>query len=220
MIKLTNVPAGGKGRIAAMQGDAWFYSRIASIGLTPGCPVEVLRNENILRTVMLRTKDMFLRAIKAILLVTLVFWILSYTAGGSVESSILYRFGTFIEPVTRVIGLSWQTFLAFLSSAIGKEAVLGVLNALYAGNGNIYASTMAATEQSAGLWEILAASISKAEALAFIFATTFNIPCVVALASTHQEVRSAKWTAKIVGYYVLSALVICAVVYRIGLLIF
>lgn len=47
MTKLTQIPTGGVGRITAMEGDARFYSRIASIGLTIGCRVEVLRNEKL-----------------------------------------------------------------------------------------------------------------------------------------------------------------------------
>ena len=62
--------------------------------------------------------------------------------------------------------------------------------------------------------------ISKPEALAFTFAFFFNMPCLMALAATAQETHSRKWTLKIAMYYILSALVISAVVYRIGMLIF
>ena len=30
---------------------------------------------------------------------------------------------------------------------------------------------------------------------------TFNLPCLVALAATYQEIHSVKWTAKIALYY-------------------
>nr|MCR5249071.1 ferrous iron transporter B [Lachnospiraceae bacterium] len=69
------------------------------------------------------------------------------------------------------------------------------------------------------LSEILLANVTKAEALAFIFAVTFNMPCVVALAATYQETASAKWTAKIAVYYTVGALVIAMIAYHIGLLI-
>ena len=55
--------------------------------------------------------------------------------------------------------------------------------------------------------------------LAFIFAITFNMPCVVALAATYQETHSAKWTAKIAAYYTFGALLIAMIVYHLGLLI-
>lgn len=44
-MKLSDANAGAKGRITAIDGDSRFLSRITSIGLTPGCPVTVLRNE-------------------------------------------------------------------------------------------------------------------------------------------------------------------------------
>lgn len=45
MKKLSEVPAGTKGKIQALDGDGRFLSRVTSMGLTIGCPVEVLQNE-------------------------------------------------------------------------------------------------------------------------------------------------------------------------------
>lgn len=175
---------------------------------------------SLLRYVFGRTKDVLIRALKVILLISLIFWLLSYTADGNVEHSVIYRIGTFIEPLTRVFGLSWQTFLAFISSAVSKEAALGVLSSLYAGTGTVFASTVGTAGQAANLGEILIANIAPAEALAFIFAVTFNIPCIVAVASTYQETHSAKWTGRIALYYVVMALIMSFVVYHVGLVIF
>ena len=175
---------------------------------------------SLFRYVFGRTKDILFRAFRVILLISFVFWLLSYSADGNVDNSLIYKAGTFIEPVTRVFGLSWQTFLAFVSSAISKEAALGVLSSLYAGTGSIFASTMGTAGQAANLGELLVANIAPAEALAFIFAVTFNIPCIVAVASTYQETHSAKWTARIAVYYVAVALLLSFIVYHIGVLIF
>ena len=54
-----------------------------------------------------------------------------------VESSLLYKIGTFIEPVTRFFGMGWQTFMSFISAAFAKETVLGTLNAVFAGHSNV-----------------------------------------------------------------------------------
>ncbi len=175
---------------------------------------------NLLRYVFLRVKDIFLRAFKVIFVMSMVFFILSYSFDGNVQNSVIYGIGTFIEPVTRFFGMGWQTFIAFISSAISKEAVLGVLSALYAGTGSIFDSTMGTAAASATLGESLAGAISKPEALAFIFATTFNIPCVMALASTYQESHSIKWTVKIAGYYMGMALILAFIVYHVSRLFF
>ena len=173
---------------------------------------------SLLRYVFGRTKDVLVRALKVILLISLIFWLLSYSSDGDVTASVIYKIGAAIEPVTRIFGLSWQTFLAFISSAVSKEAALGVLSSLYAGTGTIFASTMGAAGQAANLGEILAANISPAEALAFIFAVTFNIPCVVAVASTYNETHSAKWTVRIAIYYICVALLMSFVVYHVAAL--
>ncbi|MGL5438003.1 MAG: ferrous iron transport protein B [Lachnospiraceae bacterium] len=175
---------------------------------------------HLVRYTLNHAKDIFIRAMKAITLVALVFWVLSYSKDGDPSASIIYRVGIFIEPLTRIFGLSWQTFMAFVASAISKEAVLGVLSSLYANSGSIYDSTMGSAAASSNLGELLAVNISKAEALAFIFATTYNVPCVLALASTYHETHSARWTARIALYYTVMALILCGIVYRIGLVIF
>lgn len=164
--------------------------------------------------------DIFKRAVRVIFLVALVFWILSYTSDGNVENSIIYKIGTFIEPFTRIFGLGWQTFMAFVASALSKEAVLGVLSSIYTNSGTVFDSTIGVAAASANLGEVLPTVISKAEALAFIFATTFNVPCVMALASTYRETHSLKWTLRIAAYYTCMALLLSCAIYHIGLLIF
>lgn len=164
--------------------------------------------------------DIFKRAIRVIFLVALVFWILSYTSDGNIENSIIYKIGITIEPFTRIFGLGWQTFMAFVASALSKEAVLGVLSAIYTNSGNVFDSTIGAAAASDNLGEVLPTVISKAEALAFIFATTFNVPCVMALASTYRETHSLKWTLKIAAYYTCMALLLSCIIYHIGVLVF
>ena len=178
---------------------------------------------NILYVTFERTLDIFLRALRVISVVSVVFFVLTYGFGGSPETSILYKVGVVIEPVTIFFGLKWQAFLAFCASAISKESLLGVLNTLYGTGGSLVSSTFGAKASgtaAAGISEILAANFTKAEGLAFIFAISFNMPCVSALAATARETHSVKWTAKIGVFYTAAALLISCVVYHVGLLIF
>ena len=178
---------------------------------------------NILYVTFQRTLDIFLRALRVISLVSIVFFVLTYGFGGSVESSILYKVGVVIDPVTRFFGLKWQAFLAFCASAISKESLLGVLNMLYGAGGSLVSSTFGAKVSAAaagGISEILAANFTKAEGLAFIFAISFNMPCVSALAATARETHSVRWTAKIGVFYTLASLLIACIVYHIGVLLF
>ncbi len=174
----------------------------------------------LLRYVFGRTKDTFLRVTKVVLLVCVLFWALSYSFVPGTDP-ILCKIGKAIEPVTKLFGMGWQLFMAFIASSVGKEGALGVISALFT-DGSVYGAfsdAMSGAGAAENLSEILLANVTKAEALAFIFAVTFNMPCVVALAATYQETASAKWTAKIAVYYTVGALVIAAIAYHIGLLI-
>ena len=177
---------------------------------------------NILYVTFQRTLDIFCRALRVITIVSVVFFLLTYGFGENTESSILYRIGVIIEPVTMFFGLKWQAFLAFCASAISKESLLGVLNTLYSTNGNLVSSTFGAKAagSAADISQILSANFSKAEGLAFIFAISFNMPCISALAATSRETHSVKWTAKIGAFYTGAALIISCIVYHIGLLVF
>jgi ferrous iron transport protein B len=177
------------------------------------------------RYVFGRTKETFIRVTKVVLLVCGIFWLLSYSPAGT--GGILYTIGVAIEPVTKFFGMPWQLFLSYLASAIGKEGAIGVISALYTGGSYSTAFTQAmsgagSTANMANgvtLSSILLANVTKPEALAFIFAMTFNMPCVVALAATYQETHSAKWTGRIVLYYTAVSLLLAFIAYHVGMLI-
>lgn len=177
---------------------------------------------NIMYVTFERTLDIFWRALRVISIVSIVFFVLTYGFGGNAENSILYRVGIIIEPVTMFFGLKWEAFLAFCASAISKESLLGVLNTLYGTGGSLVSSTFGAkvAGSAAGISDILAANFTKAEGLAFIFAISFNMPCISALAATARETHSVKWTAKIGVFYTVAALIVSCIVYHVGLLVF
>ena len=177
------------------------------------------------RYVFGRTKETFVRVTKVVLLVCGVFWLLSYSPSGT--GGILYTIGVAIEPVTKFFGMPWQLFLSYLASAIGKEGAIGVISALYTGGSysTAFTNAMSGAGSTANmangvtLSSILLANVTKPEALAFIFAMTFNMPCVVALAATYQETHSAKWTGRIVLYYIAVSLLLAFIAYHVGMLI-
>ncbi len=174
---------------------------------------------SLFRYVLGRTKDTFFRVLKVILLVSFVFWLLTYTSSGKMDNSIMYKIGQAIEPVTKIFGLGWKTFMAFIVSSLGKEGAIGVLSTIFTDHSMITVGSTVAGGAAANINELLVANVAKPEALAFIFAITFNMPCIVALAATYQETHSAKWTTLIALYYTIGALLIACVAYHIGLLI-
>jgi len=173
---------------------------------------------SLLRYVLGRTKETFIRSSKVVLLVAFVFWLLSYSKTGDASSTALFKFGQTIEPFTLFFGMKWQTFVAFIASSLGKEGSLGVLSTIYTGAGSLSVGALVEGGAAENINELLLANITKPEALAFIFAITFNMPCIVALAATYQETHSVKWTSIIGAYYTLTALVLAGIAYHIGLL--
>ena len=173
---------------------------------------------HIIRSSLMKAVDIFWRAFKMIYLVSIVFYLLSYPWGGNV--SLLVRVGQVISPVTEFFGMTWQMFMAYLSSMLTKESLLGVINALYS-NTDIAAAAFNA--KSVGISDSIAALlpqvITKAQALGFIMAIVFNVPCTMTVAATYRENHSIKWIALSVGYYVAFSLAISCTFYHIGLLI-
>ena len=112
-------------------------------------------------------------------------------------------------------------FLAFVASSVGKEGAVGVITALYSGGsmGSAFTDAISGGAAASNLNELLLSNVTLPEALAFIFALTFNVPCVVALAATYQEIHSVKWTLKIALYYTVTALLLSCAAYHIGTLI-
>ena len=175
--------------------------------------------KHIIKEAFFKAWDIFKRAFGTVTLVSIIFYVLSFSKDGNVEHSLLYRVGTFIEPVTRFFGMGWQTFMAFVSGAFAKEAVLGTLNAVFMENNSLidaafFAKTAQADTEMLGT--AMKAAVSPAEALAFMFATTFNIPCVMALSTTYKESHSLKWTAKVALLYICNALLLSCIVYHIA----
>ncbi|MBR1861717.1 MAG: ferrous iron transporter B [Lachnospiraceae bacterium] len=174
----------------------------------------------ILKEAWIKCFDMFKRALKTVTLVSLVFWAFSFSPSGNVESSLLYKVGTFIEPVTKFFGMGWRTFMAFITAAFAKEAVLGTLNAVFAGQSNVADIAFNASTggvDTMALSQIMSQTISRSEALAFMFACTFSVPCLMALSTTLKESHSFKWTLRTAGFYIGAALILSCIVYHIAL---
>ncbi len=183
-------------------------------------PYHKPRWKNIILNVLSKFVEVFIKAFKIVFVTCAVIWVLSYSSTNDIEKTILYRIGIGIEPITMFFGLKWQMFIAWVCSAMGKESVLGVFSALFGStNTGIFISQAAATGQIANLGELIRMSVTKPEALAFLFAFMFNIPCFMTIITTQNEIHNSKWTIKITLYYAASSLFYAAISYRVGLLI-
>lgn len=178
---------------------------------------------SVVRGAVLKSRQMFVRAIRVVAVFAFAIWALTYTATGGVEGSVLYALGVAIEPVTRLFGLGWQTFTAWLCALVLKESALGVLSGLFTGvatpNAVIVGVMTGGAAVAGNVGELMAASISAPEALAFIFAFTFNMPCAASVSATWGEVHSTKWTIISAAFYIASSLLLGAIVYHVAALL-
>lgn len=159
--------------------------------------------------------DVFKKAFSIELIVCVIFYFLCYSKTG-IDGSILYKIGIFISPVTKIFGMGWQTFMSFIAAMISKEATLGVLSAIFANSGDIFNSTTGAAGAVGNIGELAAQVIRIPEALAFIIAVTFNVPCLQAVVATHNETHSIRWTITIALYYFVTALILAGIIYHIA----
>ncbi len=178
-------------------------------------PYHKPRWKDIIRTTLNNVWDTFKKAFSVVFVIATVFWLLSYSSNAG-EASMLQKIGEAIEPFTKIFGLSWQSFMAFVASAVSKEGVLGVFSVVFTGDGSIIDMATKVTSADVNIGEIMAAAISKAEGLALIVAVTFNVPCLMAVASTYHETHSLKWTLKVAAYYAVSALILAGITYHIA----
>ena len=173
---------------------------------------------HIVRSTLMKAWDIFSRAFSVITLVSIAFYLLSYDWFGG--TSILCAIGQVIEPVTSRFGMTWQMFMAYISSMVTKESLLGVINALYSNTDMVDAAfnarSLGLTE---GMMTLLPQVINKAQALGFIMAIVFNVPCTMTVAATFRENHSKKWIALSVVYYLVFSLALAFIFYHIGLLI-
>jgi ferrous iron transport protein B len=137
-----------------------------------------------------------------ILLASLVVWGFSYFPAGDIATSYLGIMGKWMQPVSNLLGLPWQVFIALLTSFAAKENTIATLSLLY---GNIVSALPSVVSTAAGLGLL---------AFQMLF-----VPCVGTIAAMHQETRSIKWIAFSVILMAILAFVADLLVYQVGRLL-
>jgi ferrous iron transport protein B len=140
-------------------------------------------------TVWQNTLAFIKKAGTIILAMSAVIWALSALPTGDVEHSLLARFGIWLEPMGRLMGLDdWRLIVALLTSFVAKENTIATLGILYGVNGTEIA-----------LAQRVAETLSPAGALAFLVVQMTFVPCAATIAIIKQEAGGWKWAALSVG---------------------
>lgn len=182
-------------------------------------PYHKPRMKPLVKQALRRYVGILKRAFKTISVVAVVFWAASYSASGIITDSAIYTVGAALEPISRFFGMGWKLFMSFLAGVLAKEAVLGALAALFGSATGGMLTTVSGAATSGFSPAVLASQVSGPEALAFLSALMFNIPCVMVVGATHSETHSTKWTVLISVFYFCLALCISCVVYHVAALV-
>ncbi len=145
----------------------------------------------------------FLRKAGSIILIaSLIVWTFSYFPTGDITTSYLGMFGKWLQPVSQLMGVPWQVFIALLTSFAAKENTIATLSVLY---GNI--ST------------VLPSVVSVAAGLGLLAFQMLFVPCVGTIAAIRQETRSIKWTVFSVVLMNILSFAVGTCIYQVGRLL-
>jgi len=142
-----------------------------------------------------------------ILVLALVIWLLGYLPNGDPENNLLTKFGHFIEPAGRIMGLDWRLTVALLTSFFAKENAIATLGVLF---GNTAGS---------GLAQLLSSAYSPATALAFLTVSILFIPCAATVAVIRQETGSWKWAFLNIGMMLIISILASVIVFHAATLV-
>ena len=165
-----------------------------------------------------KLKHFIFRAGTVILLASIAVWLLesfdfSFNMTPSSAESILGVIGKAIAPVFAPLGFGyWQAAVAILTGFIAKEAVVSTLGVLYSGTPDIPLAEGAASAAATAV----AAAFSPLSAFSFMIFNLLAPPCVTAMATIGQEMRSKKWTGFALVFQLAAAWIMAFLIYSIG----
>lgn len=186
----------------------------------------------------------YLKKMGGIILVsTIIVWALGYfphneelTEQQQQEQSYIGRIGQTVEPVFELQGFSWKMDVGLLAGVGAKEIVASTMGVLYANDESLADDSEAGQGESryeqlhtlmvgdVAQLHGLAPSDGRVEAVATLTAFCFLLfvllyfPCLATIAAIKGETGSWKWALFAAAYTTLTAWVVSALVFRIGLL--
>ncbi len=186
----------------------------------------------------------YLKKMGGIILVsTIIVWTLGYfphnealTEQQQQEQSYIGRIGQTVEPVFELQGFSWKMDVGLLAGVGAKEIVASTMGVLYANDESLADDSEVGQGESryeklhtlmvgdVAQMHGLAPSDGRVEAVATLTAFCFLLfvllyfPCLATIAAIKGETGSWKWALFAAAYTTLTAWVVSALVFRIGLL--
>ena len=167
--------------------------------------------KSVLLLVWDKAKDFIVRAFTIIFTATMIIWFLqtfdvrfNVVSGG--QNSMLAAIGSLISPIFRPLGFSdWRVSTALLTGFTAKEAVISTFAVLTG-------------TSTANLGAALAKIFTPVTAFSFLTFTLLYTPCIAAITTVRNELRSSKGAFAVVLYQCGFAWVASFLIYHLCLL--
>ncbi|NLC11924.1 MAG: ferrous iron transport protein B [Firmicutes bacterium] len=170
--------------------------------------------KNILRNMWDNVYGFIERAGTIIFAVITLLWVvavLPVSAAPYSEFSILGRIGTFIAPLFKPAGFgTWQEAVALFAGIPAKEAVIGTLGMLYAGE---------YLEGGNFLVNAIQQHFTPLTALSYMVMTLLYTPCAAVLGTVKKETNSRKWTIFVALVNFAIGWLVAVIIFQIGSLL-
>jgi ferrous iron transport protein B len=159
-----------------------------------------------------KVKGFIKKAATIILAAVLIIWILSSfplgVAYGS-QQSLLGIIGSTIAPIFAPLGFgTWQAAVAIIAGLLAKEAIVGALGTL----GGVDEG------DQDGVTILLQDVFTPLSAFSFMAFSLLYIPCLATIGAIKQETNSWKWPVVMSAITLVTAYVVCFLIYNVGLL--
>lgn len=177
-------------------------------------PYRVPLLKNVLRNMWNNVSGFIVRAGTVIFMVVTIMWVLAVVPGSVQPYSqytLLGRIGSFLTPIFRPAGFgTWQESVALFAGIPAKEAVVGTLGMLYAGE---------YMEEGTVLVKAIQSHFTHLTAISYMVMVLLYTPCVATLSIVAKETKSWKWPVAMAIYTFLIGWVAAVAIYQIGSLL-
>ncbi len=167
--------------------------------------------KNVMMNMWTNVSGFIVRAGTVIFLVVTFMWFLAVFPSNAEpysQESFLGIIGTQLVPLFKPAGFgTWQESVALFAGIPAKEAVVGTLGMLYAGQ---------YMEEGAALVQALQQNFTSLTALSYMLMVLLYTPCAAVLGIITKETKSVGWAVFIALYTFALAWIVAVVVYQLG----
>ncbi len=177
-------------------------------------PYRIPTVKNVLSDMYNNVSGFLLKAGTTIFLVVTIMWLLAVLPNSSEaysQYSYLGRIGSSLTPIFSLAGFgTWQESVALFAGIPAKEAVVGTLGMLYAGE---------YLEEGVILVDAIRNNFTPLTSISYMIMVLLYTPCAATLSIIKKETKSYKWPIFVAVYTFIVGFSVALIVYQVGSLL-